>query len=127
MNWTISVPDGEGMIRVKLCGDYDLSSNLRLLKEIGVHTREHPSYSLLFDNREFTGGQMTPNEMVVSSGLFADSEAGISARRIAIITPTDREAEKAVQWGRITHSQSMTRIAVFQDEAEAVEWLRSKD
>jgi len=124
MDWTISVPEGTEIIRVELRGDFDLAAHPQLLSEVNDAIRKHPACSILFDNRQLHGGQMTPNEMVVSSGLFADSLAGMGGKRMAII-PSEGETERAENWTRITHSYTMTRIRVFRDEAEAVEWLTS--
>ena len=125
MNWTISVPEGVEIIRVDLRGDYDITANTRLLKEIDEKLHENPHWPLLFDNRGLDVSQITPNEMVVSNSMFADSTLGISVRRIAILVTSDAEYQRGLNWSRIAHTHSMARIAVFRDETEAVRWLIS--
>ncbi len=97
-----------------------------LLKEISGTLREHPTWPLLFDDRGLDVSRITPNEMLVSNSMFADSTLGTSVRRIAILVKSDVEYERAVNWSRLAHTRSMTRIGVFREEAEAVEWLTSE-
>ncbi len=126
MKWTITVPDGAGFIRVELLGDYELTANTGLLKEIAECVLRHPEHPLLFDNRKLDVSRITPNEMIVSNSMFADSDLGVSNRRIAILVSTDAEYERAINWGRIAHAASMTTINVFHNETDAIEWLSGR-
>ena len=123
MKWTITIPEGGDFIRVEMLGDYDLAANARILKEIGECVFRNPEHSLLFDNRKLNVSGVTPNEMIVSNSMFADSDVGASSKKIAILISTDAEYDRAVNWGRIAHAASMTTINVFRDETEAIEWL----
>ena len=123
MDWTIEIPDGEEFIRVKLFGDYDVTANEKVLREISTWCSKYPGYQLLFDDRDLDVSRVTPNEMIVSNSLFAESDVGISCKRIAILISTDAEYDRAVNWRRMASAASMTTIGVFRDETEAVEWL----
>lgn len=125
MDWTISVPEGTEIIRVELSGDHDTTAITSLLKEVSDKIREHPTRPLLFDDRGLDVSRVTPNEMLVSNSMFAESTLGTSARRIAILVKSDAEYERAANWSRMAHTRSMTRIGVFRDETEAIEWLTS--
>ena len=126
MDWAISIPEGTEIIRVELSGDYDITAYAALLKEISGTLREHPTRPLLFDDRGLDVSRITPNEMLVSNSIFADSTLGTSVRRIAILVKSAVEYERAVNWSRLAHTRSMTRMGVFREEAEAVEWLTSE-
>ena len=125
MDWTISVPEGTEIIRVELSGDHDTTAITSLLKEVSDKIREHPTWPLLFDDRGLDVSRVTPNEMLVSNSMFAESTLGTSVRRIAILVKSDAEYERAANWSRMAHTRSMTRLGVFRDETEAIEWLTS--
>ena len=125
MDWAISVSEGTKIIRVELSGDYDITHYAALLKEISGTLQEHPTSPLLFDDRRLDVSRITPNEMLVSNSIFADSTLGSSVRRIAVLVESEVEYERAANWSRMTRTRAMTRIGVFRDEGEAVEWLTS--
>jgi hypothetical protein len=41
------------------------------------------------------------------------------------LVKSDAEYERAANWSRMAHTRSMTRLGVFRDETEAIEWLTS--
>ncbi|TWO70106.1 STAS/SEC14 domain-containing protein [Caenimonas sedimenti] len=118
--YKVKVTQEAGYARLTVVGKPTFDELLSLIHVVGVHSGEWPGELLLLDLRgiltrysreqEYRVGQ----EIVTSLGHL---------RRIASIVPTDRITRLAERAAR----RSGLRVRVFDDKAEAVEWLTGSD
>lgn len=124
MHWSIDYDQTSGFIRVTCEGDFTVDDCISLKKDYLARDFWRPGMDILIDYRK-TKFNNVGLESIRRIGDFHISQKDlIGGGKQALLMRTARDFGLARQYELITEADVPTKIMVFQDESEALGWLR---
>jgi hypothetical protein len=120
MNYKVKVTQEAGYARLTVVGEPTFDELLSLFHVVGVHSEEWPGELLLLDLRGIA--TRYPREQEYRVGQEIVTSLG-HLRRIASLVPSDRITRLSERAAR----RSALRMRVFDDKAQAVDWLTTDE
>lgn len=123
MNWTVKYVKENRFVRVTVTGLYNLEDHMRMLKDVASREFWTPGMNLLIDDRNLEFPSLSLEELREAGRRRAELDALIGAGRTAVLVSSLVNFGRARQFQLITSGKVSTKMDIFKDENEAIEWL----
>lgn len=125
MNWNIEyIPDGK-FVKVDMKGNFHPEEVEVMADEMFAQPFWRPGINVLLDHLELDFGVTDVETWRGLSELHVRNNAKFGETKLALLMKSLPDYARGRQYELLAEPKVSARIRVFQNEAEAVEWLRN--
>lgn len=126
MNWTIEYIAVDNYIKVTCNGTFSIEELPACFKKLFSSIYWKPDMNVLFDNRNFTFGQINLDKMRWAAIYFQQVSNQFGKGNVALLMKSVYSYGLGRQFQILSEDKLKNEIKVFIDEKAAIDWL-SKD
>lgn len=123
MEWTVTLDQTDGFVRVVTCGVFAVADHVRMIEDILERPFWHPGMHALFDHRALDFDGATLRTMREASANHLQNDERIGDGRAALVVADLRDFGNARQF-ELLSVEARAELGVFLDMEAAQAWLR---
>jgi hypothetical protein len=127
MQWTVGNIEQECFVRVVLEGDFSTDEFFLIFKEILSRADWRQGMHILFDDTNLSFTDTNLDMIRHASDCYAEYHFKIGDGRIALLMNSVADFARGRQFELLTGNKIPSNIGIFRNEADAVDWLLTKE
>ena len=125
MNWTIEYIENDHFGRIEMEGDFDPGEIPSMANELFASDFWQPGMNVLLDHRKIDFGVTEIDTWRNLSDLHVENDAHFGGGKVAFLMKSLPDFARGRQYELLAQAKNIaSRLRIFQDETEAVQWLR---
>jgi hypothetical protein len=123
LNWTIELNEPAHFVNVTAQGDFTLEDYFELKKDFISQDYWHPGMNVQIDYRQTIFTNLNLNILRKMGDFHKSKNEQIGNGRMVLLMKSPRDFGLARQYEMVTDGKVLSKVRVFLDENEALEWL----
>jgi len=123
MNWTVENLENPNYVRIITEGVFSIKDQLKMIEDITSRDFWRPGMDVFFDHRKLDFGVTDITLLREASNNHIKNDKKIGGGKSAILMKSLPDFARGRQFELLTESKVSTKMRIFKDEGEAIEWL----